>query len=462
MILLLVLIAVAVASLVAFAKWRMALSIVIVIAAFQDPIRKMMPGTPGWMTLLPVPVFLAAVVASRISMPRWWSQFVAMYPIIGKRLFLLCLLAVPAALISITYGAGAWQYTVLGVFSYSMIFVSMVVGFHFGRNLESIRRLLMFYALVHAVVLSGGVLQYLELFPGWIVLGDSAFGYEWLRYVPGYIIKLISGFYRSADVMGWHAASVCMIGMILAFSSTGKNRWFWILISGWAVLALFLCGRRKMAYMIPIFLMTLTWIYFYVGRAAKVVPILGFLLIPVASVYLVNDFLGEDSSQVHYYTSAQEGDNAFDRLSEHGFGALIETFKQSGFFGSGLGFATPGAHNIKAARPRIWQESGTSRVLVELGVPGFLGFIAVLAAIVTALWRVTRVHLRARTSTGTFAAGLMSFFVANIGSLTVSGQILADSFIVIFLGTFVGIVLGFARKPFLPPEIVAAPASRIP
>lgn len=315
--------------------------------------------------------------------------------------------------------------------------------------------MLAFYVIVHAVMLSGGVLQHLEIFAESKILGDSVFGNAAVRYIPGYIVKLLSGFYRSADVMGWHAAAVCTIAMILAFSSSSKHRWFWILVSGWAILALFLCGRRKMAYMIPIFLMSLTWIYFYVGRAAQVVPILGFLLIPVVSVYYVNDFLGEDSSQVHYYTSAQEGDGTFDRFSEHGFASLIETFRQSGFFGAGLGFATPGSHNISAPRPRIWQESGTSRVLVELGVPGFLGFIGVIAAIVTALWRVTRRHLLARTPAGTFAAGLMSFFVANIGSLTVSGQILADSFIVIFLGAMVGIVLGFARKPFLPQEVVS-------
>lgn len=455
MIIALVLTAIALATLVAFAKWRLALFILVVVAAFQDPIRKLTPGTPGWMTLLSVPIFLAAVVSARLTMPHWWSQFLLAYPKIASRMFLMFLLTLPAAVISMTYGPGSWQYTLLGAFSYSLIFIAVIAGFHLGRDLKNVRRLLVVYALVHSVVLSGGVLQYLNIYPGWLALGDEALGHEWVRWVPGYMIRLISGFYRSADVMGWHAAAVCMIGMILAFSETGKNRWFWILISAWSVLALFLCGRRKMVYMIPVFLMVLTWIYFYVGRAARVLPILGFLIIPAVSVYLVNDFLGEDSSQIHYYTTANEGDGAFDRFQEHGFESLLETYEQAGFFGNGLGFATPGAHNIAAPRPRTWQESGTSRVLVELGVPGFLGFIAVLLAIVSALWRVTRAHLRARTPVGVFAAGLMAFFVANMGSLTVSGQILADSFIVIFLGTLVGVVLGFARKPFLPPEVVA-------
>lgn len=467
MILVLTLVALLAASLAGLVRWRAAILVIILISALEDPVRKLIPGAPGWMTLAPVPVFLAAMLSARARMPSWWAAFRRSFPVIAKRLFSLLILCVPAAVISVSYGPGSWQYTMLGVFSYSIIFLAIVMGFHFARNLESVRRLLVFYVTVHAVVLSGGVLQYLEWFPEWTLLGDKALGYEWIRWIPGYIIRLISGFYRSADVMGWHAATVCMIGMIMAFSETGKSRGFWIILSGWAVLGLILCGRRKMVYMIPIFLMTLIWIYFYVGRAARVLPMIGFLVIPAVSVYWVNDFLGEEGGQMHYYTSGNEGDTVWDRLSGQGFGATIETIEQAGFFGYGLGFVAPGSHHIGAPRPRVWQESGTSRVMADLGVPGFLGFLAVIAAIVNALWRITRAHLRARTPEGIFAAGLLSFFVSNLGSLAVSGQIMADSFIVIFLGLLVGIVLGFARKEFMPPEILVsrggvAPATEYP
>ncbi|MCC7097561.1 MAG: hypothetical protein IT472_10320, partial [Thermomonas sp.] len=37
------------------------------------------------------------------------------------------------------------------------------------------------------------------------------------------------------------------------------------------------------------------------------------------------------------------------------------------------------------------------------------------------------------------------FFIANVGSLTVSGQILADPFIASFLGLLVGVVLSIPR-----------------
>jgi hypothetical protein len=64
------------------------------------------------------------------------------------------------------------------------------------------------------------------------------------------------------------------------------------------------------------------------------------------------------------------------------------------------------------------------------------------------LWWVTRKQLRADRVNGVYVAGLFAFFLANIGSLMVSGQILADPFIAAFLGLTVGFVLAFGKPEF--------------
>jgi O-antigen ligase len=167
-------------------------------------------------------------------------------------------------------------------------------------------------------------------------------------------------------------------------------------------------------------------------------------LLPAASVWFVSDWLGDEQSAViRYYTETT--DESLDRFQDHGFGALAETYRQTGFFGAGLGTATPGSHNIDVERPHTWQESGTSRILVELGVPGALGFLAVMVNILLGLWRVTQSQMRRRSPEAAYVAGLVAFFLANVGSLIVSGQILADPFIAAFLGFLVGIALSFAR-----------------
>jgi hypothetical protein len=345
--------------------------------------------------------------------------------------------------LSLGYGAGAWMLALMGAFSYAVIFLAIIAGFHYPRKLPEMRKLLGWYCIVHGVALTGGILEYLHWFPEWDALGSRALGFEWVRRHAGYSVDMIAGFYRSADVMGWHAAAVTMLSLLLAATSRGRHRFGWSVIGILAVIALLLCGRRKMVYMLPVFMVALAWIYWQAGRSSRFLPILGLLVLPLGAAWLVGDKLNEQSSNIRYYSESSS--QALERLEAHGFASLVETYRQTGFLGAGLGVATPGARHLKVERPRAWQESGTSRVLVELGVPGALGMFAVMAAIVFNLWRVTLRQLRERTAAAPYAVGLLAFFLANVGSLVVSGQILADPFIAAFLGFLVGMNLSVAR-----------------
>ncbi len=427
----------------AFGNWRTGILLMILIAAIQDPVRKLVPGTPGWMTLATAPIFLAAVVGSVLTTPGWWPRFRAQFPKIGSWLRLLVLLSLPAALISATYGPGSWKLTVMGVFAYSLIFLAVITGYHFPRHIADLRRILAVYCIAHGIMLFGAVLEYSGAFAGWSVLGSKALGYTWRRDMWGYLVQMISGFYRSGDVMGWHAAAVATLSLVLALTSDIRKRWLWALIGASAIFAVLVCGRRKMVYMLPVFAVALMWIYWQAGRKGKTWSIAFLLAMPAASVYVVTDLLGTDATQIRYYR--ESSDQTLDTFQAQGFRALYDTYDQSGFWGEGLGTATPGSHHIKVARPRVWQESGPSRVLVELGVPGMFGFMGVLLAILICLWQVTRSALVSRSKSGNYAAALMAFFIANAGALMVSGQILADPFIASFLGFMVGLTLSCAK-----------------
>jgi hypothetical protein len=344
----------------------------------------------------------------------------------------------------------------IGAFSYAVIFLAVIAGFHYARHLDEMRKLLGWYCIIHGIALTGGIMDYWHWFPEWDALGSRALGFEWVRRNAGYSVDMISGFYRSPDVMGWHAASVAMMSLLLAATARGRRRVGWSLVGALAVAALLLCGRRKMVYMLPVFMITLAWIYWQAGRASRVLPILGLLLFPLFTAWLVGDMLSEESSNIRYYS--ESSDETLERLEVHGFGSLVDTYRQTGFFGAGLGIATPGSRHLKVNRPRAWQESGTSRVLVELGVPGSLGMFAVMAAIVFNLWRVTLRQLQMRSRVAPYAAGLLAFFLANVGSLVVSGQILADPFIAAFLGLIVGINLSAVRLGATAGRAIETPA----
>jgi O-antigen ligase len=267
---------------------------------------------------------------------------------------------------------------------------------------------------------------------------------EWIRYGGDFTVNMIAGFYRSPDVMGWHAATVAMISLILAMTARGARRWSWFLVCAFALVALMLCGRRKMAYMIPAFLVTFVWLSLMAGQKRPISGFLALVLVPIGSVLLVGDWLGRDSAFVRYYT--EHSVEAVDQLQSHGFESLLVTVDQAGVFGSGLGVATPGSHHLDVARPKIWQESAPSRIMVELGVPGFLALLALVAAILKGAWNVVQVHQQSNSPYSGYLLGLTSLFLANVGSLIVSGQILADPFIAFFLGFSIGVVLCFGRK----------------
>jgi len=431
----------AVCAAIALRGWRRGFLLMIFLAAVQDPLRKLVPGTPGWLVLLTAPVFVAAIFTSAARTRNWWSEFRRYNPSISRSMLLLALLSMPAAALSASYSSGSWMLTVLGAFSYSVIFLALVAGFHFVRNEFELRKMLALYCLCHGAMLGGAFIEYLHLLPGSRLIGSRALGYEWIRWGEGYTVDMIAGFYRSADVMGWHASAVCMLSIVLGSTGRSHRKVLWFLLALVAAAALLMCGRRKMVYMLPVFIACYGYLFFQAGRAAKVFALAGFLAIPVLSVGVVADWIGEGSANIRYYQGEGIQRTAWESVQAQGFTALKQTYRQSGFLGEGLGFATPGSHHIAVDRPRAWQESASSRILVELGVPGALGFLLVMFYAAIRLWQISISQLRTRTRHSTYVAGLVAFFMANVGSLAVSGQILADPFIASFLGFLVGVVL---------------------
>ena len=427
--------------------WREGLFWLVLIAVLQDPVRKMVPGAPAYITLMITPVQLTMVFMMLTSQPAWWQDFKESFPKVGKWLTWLVIACIPAAIISATYGPGSWMLTILGAASYGILFLMIFVGFYWPKSLVSIRRLLGFYYILSTVMLTNTLMEYLGLFPNLPILGTEAFEFDWVRYSGRDVLDLIAGFYRSPDVMGWHAATTAIFAVILAMTGRLRSRWLWLALIFLPVAALFVSGRRKMVYMLPVFAVVLLFTYWRSGRISKVLGLAGVLAVPALAVLIMSNFwLGPDSAFVEYYTG-NLGDVS-NQLEGHGFRAVLTTVRQSGFFGGGLGVASPGSHHFShVAGPRVWQESGPSRVMMELGVPGFTVLLVAVWSLVYTAWRAVKKHIKANTPYAPYVAGFLAFFLANLGSLVVSGQILADPFISAFVGISIGLVLGLLRVP---------------
>lgn len=442
-----------VACLRGLVQWRDGLLGVVLLAAVQDPLRKLVPGAPGYLVLAAAPVLVMSLFGLAHASPAWWRGFQRRFPAIKRAMGWFALACLPAAVISATYGPGSWMLTLFGVFSYSVILAAVLLGYNFPRSSLDLRRFLGFYCVVTSVMLSGATVQYFDLLPGSLMVGTEALGTTWIRHVPGYQYQLLAGFYRSPDVMGWHAATTAMFASILALTHRGRGRWLWSVLTVLAVVALVLCGRRKMVFMLPAFVGAVMWMYWKTRTASNLPAVVGIgAVVLLGAVGFSSDGDEPSLGVVRYYTENQ-GD-VLDRLQKHGLDAVMTTFNQAGFLGSGLGVASPGSHHLAVARPRkVWQEGTASRFMVELGVPGLLALLFLVGSIVAAGWKVTMRRLRARAPDSGYAAGLFGFFVANAASLVVSGQILADPAIATLIGLSIGLVLAQER-------LVSAPATR--
>jgi len=444
----------AVATLLTLGNWRWGPFFIVVAAALQDPIRKVHPGAPAWFVLSIAPVFGAMVLGAMQHIPDWWGRFRWFEAPVAKAIVVFVAGLVIPVLIDVRYGITGIKLAMMGGFFYGTALANIVLGFYYGYQPGVARRLVAFHAIVTAIMLIGSPLEYRGVFPGWQALGTEALGNTWIRYIPGRAMRMYCGFYRSPDIMGWHATMMAMGALMLALiASSFASRLFWMALSGWGMVGTFLCGRRKFFYMVPVFLLAVLWLNRrQFGRLAP-----QFLLasgVALVAFLVMYERIGpyEDVS-IYYFQTV--GDTVTRANPWEGvFGTLTSSY-HGGFLGKGLGSAATGSqHVVSDDKPRTWQEGGLDRLAVELGVPGFLCALFLAWTMGRRMVRVGGVLGQSREPGARLYIGILAMAVANGASFVVSGQIFGDPFV----GFFFSLLLGVA----LAGEVALAPAAPAP
>ena len=436
---------IAISCFVAINNYRRGLYLLIAVGAIQDPIRKMIPGVPSYLVLATAPVLIAMALKVFHEVPSAWSTFSVIYPRLafGIKVFMLSL--IPGAVISASYGRGTWMVTLIGLFSYSCVILGLLVGYRYIRDFAEFHRIISAYCIVTAIMLIGGPLQYLNLFPKIPIIGTKVLDFAWIRYTGNWYIVMIAGFYRSPDVMGWHASLLTMLSIMMALIKMKKivKRYFWLAMAIWGAVNLFICGRRKMVYMLPIFLAVLGWVLLKRWKGGRLATVLAVVLVLGLGGFVGYQSLGRSPRFEGYYLN-QNADMQ-ERFSASGYEALVGTYEEHGFFGAGLGFAYVGVHNLNVATPRIWQEGGLDRMLVELGVPGLVCFLFASVLMMKAIFTLTLKRMDPKSREFIAAAGLTAIFCANGCSFILSHQIYGDPFVLSMLSILVGVLFSFGR-----------------
>lgn len=440
---------------VALQDWRRGVFAAIAVGLVQDPLRKMMPGTPGIFAMASVPVWLTVIGNALLTRALRPGAFLARFPRMGRAIGLFAAyLALPAA-ISASYGRNSWQITMLGAVFYGSALLAMGCGWRLGFDTRQVNRLLAFYAVFASVLLLGGILEYLGWNVTYAAIGTEALGHVWVTYRTGAAVHMISGFFRGPDVMGWHAALVFMVGAVMAVRARGAMRIAWIAAAAWGALGVWLCGRRKMVAMLPVFFGVFLALLARRGDVRRWALTGGTLLLAFGlGWYVVTSTVYSEAVEQFYVTAFTEAE---EQIRRHAVDSLWVTVQQAGFLGYGLGMGQQGVHHINAEMPRIWQESGPSKLFAELGVPGALLFLFVLLQTgLTAIHVVLRVR---RAEVFLLGAGLLGILAANLLSALVSAQIFGDPLVAILLALLAGILLAGAEED---PEAAAGAGAADP
>jgi hypothetical protein len=443
------------ACMVALTDWRRAWLLAVVVGVLQDPARKLTAGMPVFMTFSIVAVYFMILFATQQRLQAAARDFTRRFSQVWVAFGVLLLFLVLAAVNGmVTFGLAQWKAPLLSFFTYMAPLPAILLGYLYVDREERLYRFMMFYAILTSVALIGSPLEYYRVdLP---VLGMVRQVGDYIRFLPGIELRMISGFYRAPDIMGWHAAmlTAIAIGMITR-AEMKRTAWPWMFAAGWGFYNCMISGRRKAVYMVLVFTAAFLWRYF---RRLKPAQLAAFAMCALAIFFVVHRMSKDEQASAYTRGAIATEEEVEQRLE----GGLFATIDQAGIMGAGLGTATQGVQHLLTGNETVsWQEGGLGKLAIELGVPGLIGAAFFGFTVLLALYRISGIPDHWSTSQ-VMRATLFGLVIANVGNFMASAQAYSDPVLTIltcfFLGSLFATVTLDERAPAAPPE----PASTAP
>jgi len=434
-------------SIGAVSDWRRGLWLCFALDLLRDPVRKLLFGHPVWVTVAAGIVWLAVGLGllrhDRQAVVQLWRS----HPRVRLAFVLTVLALLPGAVVSLVSYPSGWQFVLLGGGSYGFAWLGLVLGYCLPRSDTGVTRLLAVFCGVHVFGLLGCLPETLR----WDLSVLGGIDTVWYRsFTTGWML-LVSGLYRSPDVLGWHAAQVLMFGTILltrpaaatnlracAHGRRGWARGLWLGTILVSVLALLLAGRRKMTVMPLVFLAT--WLIGLLRGGKRLAVLLALPAVILAAWLPLQALQRSRQAPDLLKYLAWTTDDSIGRVAASVQGAC-ETWRTAGVLGHGLGTATQGRYHFRATGPRLWQEDGLGRVVAEAGAYGTLLLLGTLFCLGQALRTAIA---RSEATSRSLRLSLFGVVLANFACYAVSHQVYSGD---PTLAATVGLCLGLALAP---------------
>lgn len=438
---------------VALVDWRRGWLCALIVGVLQDPARKLTPGTPVVMTFSVLVVYAVVLFAAQRDLQNSFRDMTRRFGQIYMASALVMVFLVLAALNGVaTYGLEFWKVPALSFFIYLMPIPAILFGYAYADSEKRLIGMFYVYAIVTSIALIGTPLEYLRV--NWTALGMVALPEGFIRFMPGLEIRILSGFYRAPDIMGWHAAMLASIGIIFAIRSRSmKVTALWSAVAGWGFLNCVISGRRKAVYMVAVFAAAFVWRYL---RRLTMPQLFAFGLLALVAMGVVHKISQNEEASVYTAGTAISSDEVFTRLE----GGFMETVRQFGIMGAGLGTATQGVRHLLGHDENIgWQEGGLGKLTIELGVPGVLAAFLLAVVLMHALMKISAFPDEPASSQ-LLRAGLFALVMANFVNFLVSAQAYSDAVLTLMSAMLLGSLLGTSTMQIRADEQgAAAPAT---
>jgi hypothetical protein len=444
----------AVAMAVCFANWRTGVFICFVVGFLQDPVRKLMPGEPVFMTaLVGVPLAMTVLGAHLRRVRISFKPIHAWNKSLRIPLGLFVLLVLVQTVVGFI-NTGSAIIAGIGLLAYLAPLPAILLGYQFSRSARDIIKLLKFYALGSILMVSGIYLSYLGY--DWKALVSVGAGL--IAFAPtGEKLVLYAGFFRSPEIAAWHAAaSVCLL---ISLAVVIRRQTLFKLGAGalapFLLGAILLTGRRKFLVEIFLFLSSYGLLLLWSQRTAiKSAALMRLALIFAAGVAAASVgyiFLASDvttTNALPYYTrGASVQKDVGERVSVMTLESFQYVIAQNGLLGSGAGTGSQGAQHFGGGSQIVGAaaEGGFAKVLAELGVPGLVLLLWLAISLARYLWSVLSVIKEGDPQLSKLAFGLLAFLVTNGFVYAIAHQVFGDPFVLIILGFFLGFVMAMPR-----------------
>jgi hypothetical protein len=417
-------------------NWRRAWLLVLVCGVVQDPVRKLTPGSPVWISFVVVGLYAAILFAARRTLLAYLREFGRRFPVVETvfTIFLFTLLLAASNGI-FSFGVANWKVPLVSFVTYLVPLTAILLGYAWLQREETMYRFFAIYAGLTSIAMIGSMLEYLRYESP--VLGMVSFQGDYIRHLPGIQVRLLAGIYRGPDVMAWHASMLTVIGIAMALrSGFGQRMLLWGGVAGWGFLNCMMAGRRKAIYFVVVFGVVLLWRYIRRIRFVQIATALALL----AVLGGVIRHLGSNEETEVYTRSAGTSQGEIAQRLE---GGVIQTFRQFGLMGAGLGAATQGVHHLIEGGTLGWQEGGLGKIAVELGLPGMIALTVLGLVVLRLLLRLTRIG-DVRGSSHFLRVILFALVVANIAGFTASAQAYTDAILALVSGFLAGCLFATA------------------